>query len=477
LRFSIKDELLDANKAINLDNISLDSFISRSANKMLHSIIVSDNEETVYQILFTGNRVVDIEKVRLYLDNKNITVDMRFYPLYRSKKSIVGRIPPLSFKQGIKTIIDESVISNKEVHIASDIDSVTNGYWVSVKSLIDIYPESITINISNSGSSVGSLFYPEGNIDKKNSQENIKIRINNLSIKPILFDSSIKEIKTINRRSEFLALEIEDLLRVDPCIYGYFLTYYFNTSENIKNESPTIIDIINSIGEVKCIDILSDICKEDNHLSPKDIDISIASSSFKSVAILANIVKDVIDNCKEKYPENCSQKGLILGRVIGYQVMMWLSSKGKGKCEYFSQQMKINPHRFLSEIQKMSSGYNQEEVSLLILNENKFPDIYKNAIRNYSNPIYQGDSCFYSNIMYIVSSLMVDKGMFELNQFTPIGNIHDVMIDKMGIRAEVNKAFTSYRVDLIHKRKTDWRFDWPDKEKKQNVVHPSYCSF
>lgn len=484
MKYSLQEKLSNIDVSYETGAITNDDLISKSPDKMLHTIVVNSDAGVPHQILFTGERILDISKIREHLSDQKFSVDMRFYPVREFPSTRVGRIPPMLEEQGIVTLIDESVLLKERIHVASESEQPTKGFWMSPHDLFKAYPNISIINVSIDGSSKGQSLVatPVEDIERMKQVESIA-RIE--SVKPVLFKSSKDEISDlckIYREDPDIIEEIKELLKVDCYVYGSVISMYFNNNGKDSLDAPKLDDIFENIGEENLVKFLSNLCSDERfHMPAEDADMGLAHSMFIARRQISFLMKNIIDKCSRKHPGHCPNVGDIMGQLVGSQSMIWSAAKGAENTKFFAEQMRLNPHRFISDIQTITSGFDQSEVSSLLISNYDFPEVYQVVIKNFNNPLYSGEHSFYANVLYVVMSMLIEKDILDFNQFTPLGTMHHFLMNRLGITDIVNDLMKQIERETSDAEKFLWRFkvgkDKPSESLQIQRLQTQYCSF
>lgn len=443
------------------EKVSSDELLSKKSEQMVYAIMLKDNSNKLYQILYAGNCVLDILKIKKELCNNEIKMCEDFYPSMGITLKIERFTPIISQKINnieIETYFDFSIFKNEKIHIAAD--SSLSGIWIKSIDLNKIYQNAKSVNVSTI-SNYKDSYLKNNDLLTLNKTSQYKKIINKL----ILLDSTKIEIQAIlsmnNLPEEDYFSIFEEIANIDYLFYGYLLKKYFKKNCN-KKFFPTTNDIIRSLGIENILNDLRHCLNSNDYLITNKKNSALLSSTYMYIAEMEFIIFFIISKLnKEKKRDISSNAVLMLCKIIGYQTSLWLCIEQEIGDNIFHEQFMLNKHCFLEEIQSVCMDFNQSEICSFMMNENKFPILIKDIINNHKKPIIPYDEgTFLSNLMYVVRANLYTKRFYEVKRFLPIKtNIHIEITNKLNIKEDIDNAFD--QLDNIKPiiNRLIWRFN------------------
>lgn len=452
------------------DIVTPDMMESKSPEKMVHVIIFTDESKRPYQVLFSGDRILNLKKIKAQAGNDNLKIDKRFYPIPNFPVGNYRRISPLLETQGCHTYIDESLMFKQYVHVATT--SSTMGVWISPKSLREAFPKSKICSVSDEGTKEGFLFEQSDENDPQSVTPQTRALQKAISsigwnIKPIVFESTRRELLTLRSIGEADPEELAELINIDFSLHPFFFVYYCSTMENEMRLNLTTVEMIEAIGAEKTLNYLSGLMLSEDVIPAHRIAHGFGGEVFKCMAKFSFLMRDITTRIQSKFPEADPQYAENLARVSRFPKLIWRSLAGYDGSKSFVEELKLNPHRFPVEIQESKTGFTEDDVSKLLLRVYKLPVSTQNALNNHTSPFYNGPDAFYANLMYIVMSYLVEKGLVGRILFTPFHKMHRFMAKEMGILEEISQSLLSLEDHRDNFTRLSWRFERSSKVMKE----------
>ncbi|WP_025562841.1 hypothetical protein [Psychromonas sp. SP041] len=447
---SLIHRLVDKKNNYKIDKVSRSDLFGKGSEHMIHVAHVS--KDTIpcrmYQIVFTGDRVLDIELIGKLLGEDHLSVRSAGN-LNRSTIQM-----PLTEQDSSDfiTVFDESILEKETVHVAKGINN--EGVWISPNEIISLFQNYKILPVSTLANTEGLNLDTNGEGFKKEMLE-IKSHLSkHMSAKdlPVLFDSTRKEIDLMDTDDiDFL----EEIIDIDPYIYGHILMNYYKNGGRTK--SPSIYEMITEIGPRNIYLTLKELTLPGGSVSPLDVNFSIGESVYKNISIITFLMTEILKTTKSKLGI-APRLGGTLGRLIGYNTARWLCDGGADKSLDLSDQMKINRHRYLPDIQKKFRGFTQISLSSYIMEEFNVSEDIAIPITNHWNPFYQGEHFVTCNLLYIVRAKMDELDILDIRMFSPVSRIHNILARNLGVENEINAAFEKLDTALEHTERMSWRF-------------------
>lgn len=452
------------------ESVTHDIMDCKSPELMVHVSVLCDESKQPVQILFAGDCILSIDRIRSQLENENLVIDQRFHSMPNFPKGEYSRRIPFHQDQGCITYIDNSLLLSKKVHVATISNTV--GEWISPTDLLSSFKNAKTCDVTSKGKRLGFILSDSIQSNNESSPQMVELqkRAAELSwnFKPVLFDSTKKEIFAIINYDNSSIEEIVDLIDTDYTLYSAFCNFYFNNDKSVSSLSNSTENMINHVGFDETIKYLKGISVSSNVVDAEDVNHGFGTEGYRSQAMLSIVMKELVINIKDKYPEANEQMAENLGRVSKYGKISFFSLSGVKKIKEYTEDLRLNPHRFSLEIQELRTGYTESEVSELLLRVNKFPDEVQDILNNFSSPFYEGRGAFYARIMYISLCYLVEYGHIGKISFSPFHKMHRYLASEMGILDEVISSVNSIknhedflnrmsqRFETIHKTKIEF---------------------
>jgi HD-like signal output (HDOD) protein len=467
LKFSFENQLQTKGIKCARDLVTHDILDSKCPELMVHVAVLCDESKQPIQILFPGNCILSIDRIRSQLGNENLVIDDRFHSMPDFPKGTYLRRSPFHEDQGCKTFMDSSLLINKVVHVATISNTV--GEWISPAVLLSSFKNAKTCNVTSKGKRSGFILSNSIKGVSKSSPQMVNLQKTaedlNWNFKPILFDSTKKEILAIINYDNCDIDEIADLINTDYTLYSAFCNFYFNSNKSMRSFSYSTKNMINHLGLDDTMKYLKGISVSDNVVDAEDVNHGFGTEGYKSQAMLSMVMKDLVARIKDKYPEANEQMAENLGRASRYGKVSFSAISGSKNIKEYTEDLRLNPHRFSVEIQELRTGYTEIEVSELMLKVNNFPDEVQDILNNFSSPFYEGRGAFYARIMYISLCYLVEKGHIGKISFSPFHKMHRYLASEMGILDEVIESVNLIKKHEDFLNRMSQRFQEIDKTK------------
>lgn len=464
--FSFERKLISQNTKLSVD---AENLCDLPPELILHVVILIDGSMMPYQVLYTGDRVVDIELLREQIGVADLTVDSRFCSFLAG--SNYKRIAPLVDEQGCSTFIDESLMFKKEVHVANG----GAGYWIKSSDLRRIFASPKFIHVSRSGScdgmdiSASSTSFSKSIVNQKSLERHLKDT--DFAISNLMFRSSHDEMLLIRSdSSDYDLKELESLIKIDISLYSQVMDYYFSI-ENAPVPGITIPGVLCAVGGEEIVNLLTGMSLSSKTFFADDIGLTNGSFIFECQLALSYLMRRVVELLPPGEHQACPVIAENIGRLALSHLYQWINVVGREKYMLYVELQKVNPHRFQTELQEIVSGFNQQDVARILLEANGYPSVYINALENFNTPFYSGEDSFYANLLYVLSSTLVEDGIVPSWLFSSIHNIHISLKTRMNITSQVAVAMEEVLqiIDSIKCQK--WRFS-SVKSTRLNTLNP-----
>jgi hypothetical protein len=450
--------LLFTNAVDFLDSAARNDIVDRiaSPDQMLHTMILSGSDRQPHQILYVGDRILDLGLIRLMLNISDLNVDCRFHDT--DFELGYQRLSPMRDGQGCVTYIDKSLLGHEVVNVVTH--SNPWGVWVNIGDILTMFAEVNFIHIFSGGCVDGMNM---GDNEAFNSRLDQKVLLDSLykdpgfSHKKIVFESSRNEILTLySCGAENIEIEeIVELLETDCFLYSYVYEYFLSIS---KSNEVKMLNIVESIGKKEVLEFLHDVSMSSNTVDSRDVNLRIGRQLYVCQASASFLMRFVTRALSESRPGLDPDLAEHIGRLSMQPIVFWANFVDIESFEVYVNKCSVNPHRFLTEIQESVVGFNQHDALEYLAKTRGFPDLVKLSLVNSSSPFYVGDDSYYANLLYIVMSMLVERKIISNLLFEGIKNTESVLVKRMGIESEINLAFKELtKIEDSISRK-EWRF-------------------
>lgn len=384
-----------------LEELSTNSFFQEE--NALHVLILSENRKQPVQVLFTGDRMLQLNVLKNKIGQDNLEVDHKFYDSSLYTK-------PMTQEQGCMTLIDESLMHKSGVWINNNGEN----RFVSTDKLLEIYPNA----------RVGEYSIARKNKTLNQSSPAIAINLNNLLINLIakapqvtMFKASRDELIALRVISDYCEHDLSDILELDFSLFAHFCDFYVSTIGINADLSLPINEIILSLGKKTALNYLVGLALADSTNLVNESNIDVYGEQAKMQLYLSALMKNIASEIRNEYTDKSVQLAENLGRLYSYPFVVWNS--------YFSDVNEIdelslcNPHCELSEIQEYIAGFNANDLASIFMKANGYPKSIIQLITNNK----ELDDGFYSSIMKfslinLEKKLLIKKQPYKETDFS-----------------------------------------------------------
>lgn len=432
----------------------------------LHTVVLTDSSFRPYQVLFTGDRVLNLDLIRREIGVNDLVVDLRISGI--GDDGNYERFAPLSDSQGCQTYIDESLMFKRDVHIGGKL----GGYWICSAELKKQYKAAKCIHVSVPGNSDGFSVGFGSNSVNKSSYDNLSAYLDsNCTIGSMVFSSSARELVLIASGSpDEIHEDLVDLLKIDSFLYQEVVEYYFTTSKNPKDD-VTISDILFEFGSDSILRYLTGIVASESTFFSDEIDFD-GRSIFVAQWCLSFLMMRVAELALVKYPNICKITAKNIGRLAFSSLQSWIRVVGVENYKKYLELVSVNPHRYQIELQKFSLGFDQHSVASLMMSLNKFPHSYLSSIAEINAPFKGETEGYYSRMLYVLTSALVENKLIPSSLFDGIPGAHKAIMDGMDLKDEVGIAMSELIKLAPSLQCQKWRFG-SDNISLTNKIDPS----
>ena len=184
-----------------------------------------------------------------------------------------------------------------------------------------------------------------------------------------------------------------------------------------------------------------------------DIGIDFGAHIFIGQRVCSFLMRRVTQMMCSQTQDLCPQIAYTVGKLFLTSIFRWAGCIDKRQFEAYSLFRQANPHRHPEELQALVAGFNQYE-----LTPDDLPAIFSTIIGSANTPFYSGQYAFYSNLLYVVSSMMVERSIIPREVFQPLHMTHSGLARKMNITEELDLAFKEIHQVLRTCGVQKWRY-------------------
>lgn len=221
--------------------------------------------------------------------------------------------------------------------------------------------------------------------------------------------------------------------------------------------APSVRDIILQLGLSSSCKMLKEMASPGNSVSPIDVGFTIGEHIYRNIQAITFLLTNILESASDKLNIN-PQIGKVIGRFIGYNTARWMCVGEPHETHNLSNQIKLNKHRNLPDIQRKFRGFNQLSLFMHMMKETQFPEEILMSISNHWNPFYQGKHSDLANLLYIIRSKIEEEALLDIRMFSPVSRLHNMLAKKLDIEEEVDLAFKSLERELEFTAIMSWRF-------------------
>lgn len=432
----------------------------------LHVVVLTDSCSRPYQVLFSGDRILSLDLIRKEIGVNDLKPDPRITGV--GADGNYERFAPLSDSQGCQTYIDESLMFKRDVHIGGK----SGGYWIGSAELKKQYKSAKCIHVSEPGNSNGISVGIDDSLVDRSSYGKISSHLDsNRTIGSMVFSSSARELVLISSGSpDEIHSDLSDLLKIDTFLYQEVVEYYFSASINPKDDI-TVNEILIEFGSENVLRYLTGIVASESSFLSEEIDFD-GRSIFTGQWCLSYLMMRVTELASVKYPGSCKITAKNVGRLAFSSVQSWIRVVGVDNYKHYLELLSVNPHRYKMELQRFSIGFDQQSVASLMMSLNNFPNSYITALNEINAPFKTGVDNYYSRMLYVLISVLVDNKLIPSSLFDGISGAHKAIMDGMNIKSEVAIALSELIKMTPSLECQKWRFG-SDKVESANIIDPS----
>jgi hypothetical protein len=418
----------------------------------IHSVVLSSPAGNYAQIIFSGDKLLDLSGIQRRLGDDGLLPDRRLSIDDASRSEAYVRVSPLLPEQNVPTFICDDLFERSDdlVHFPSASSSsgeTSKGAWLLVGDLKALFPEARPLRVTSE------------------AHELDRVNLNPDTIRPLLFSSTLEEISLLCEEPKLRLQCLSSLLETDSCLLFPFLVFCAGEGLDLS-KGMSIDDLLFCIGEVRCRDFLLSLSEDESFVVAEDFDMSCFRDVFSYTAVSGVFMRHLAA-CGDRPDLDANLVGM-LSRLPSALVLVWVSCLGSSeRLTVFFNQMLLNRHRGWVEVQNLCADFSYSEAASVLIKQMGLPDVYMAAVEPQER--FQSDD--YSALMIISHGVLQRAGFARFRHVEIPDDFTNQLIISLNVSDCIEKALEKVHesqplVNLLH-----WRYKPKDDAPKKLSRH------